>query len=104
MNTYIDPKRCQDEVLHGSASSVTYLDHDQCEGENVRFLGVSPPFQDLRRTPSHGEAALRRGTAHRIRVLSDYREAKVYDACTARVVHEDVLLVGYQHNGEVGAG
>ena len=99
VNTCIDEKY-QLGPMH-NRSSVTYLDHDHCEGKNVRFLAIWPPLQDLWCCPSHGAAMMRRGGPHRIRVFSNRGEPKVRDARTTAVVHEDVWLAGCQCGGEM---
>ena len=71
---------------------MTYLNHDHRESEDVRFLAIRPPEQDLWRSPSWGVAMLIRGTLHGIRVLSHRGEAKIRDARTAVLVHKDIRL------------
>jgi len=84
---------------HGG-SSVTYLDHDHCEGESVRFLAIPPLIQDLRCGPPRGVAMLTRGALHGVQISSYGGEAKISDACTTGVVHKDVSLAGYQYSCE----
>jgi len=72
---------------------MTYLDHDHRERENVRFLAIFPPLQDLWRSPSWGVAVTTRSARFRIQISSDRSEAKIRDACTTRVIHKDVGLV-----------
>jgi len=70
---------------------VAYLSHDHREGKNVRLLGIFPPVQDLRRSPSRGAVVIRYAP-HGVQVFYDGSEAKVHDACITGVVNEDVLL------------
>ena len=73
--------------------SVTHLNHNHRERENVRFIAIFPLVPNLRRDPPHREAILNRSTPHRMRVFGDLRETKVRDAYVTRVFHKDVGLV-----------
>jgi hypothetical protein len=48
-----------------------YLDHDHCEGENIRFLAVCLFSKDLWSSPLRGVTS----------------EAKICDACTASTIY-----------------
>jgi len=85
-----------------SRSSVTCLDHDHRERENVRFLAIRPLLQDLRRSPPRGVAVMTRRARYGIHILSDCSEAEIRDACMTGVVHKDVRLVECQHGIETG--
>jgi len=52
-------------------SSMTYLDHDHCEREDVRFLAAWLLVQNLWRGPSRGVTILTLGAPYGIQVESD---------------------------------
>ena len=86
--------------LAHNRSSVTCLDHDHCERENIRFLAMCPPVQNLWCSPSRGVTMLMRDTLYGIQVSSDRSEAKVCETCMIGVVHKDVWLDVCQCGGK----
>ena len=92
-------------MLTDNGLSVTYLDHDHREGENIRFLAIRPLLvQDFGRSPSCGIIVIIRGAPDGVQVLSDHNETKIRDPCAASGVHKDVRLDTCQHAGKVGLG
>jgi len=81
---------------------VTYLNHNHRESEDVRFLTVRPSEQDLWGSPSRGVALLIRGALHGIQVLSHRGDAEIHDARTARLVHENIRLIGCEYDCRTG--
>ena len=69
-----------------------YLDNDHRERENVRFLAMCSPCQDLWRSPSRGVAVMTRGARYGIQILGDGSEAEIRDACMTKVIHKDIWL------------
>ena len=92
VKTYIKKTSLSQGFAH-SRSSVTYLDHDHRERENVGFLAAWPLVQDLWRSPSRGVTILTRCTPYGIQVQSHLGEAEIRDACMTRVIHEDICLI-----------
>jgi hypothetical protein len=85
--------QCLTQIPH----SLTYLDHDHCEGKDIRLLTICPLLtQDLWRCPSRGIPLLFRGTSHRIQVLSDPSKAKISEPRVAGGIHKDIRLGMYQ--------
>jgi hypothetical protein len=82
-------------------SSVTCLDHDHRERENIRFLAMCPPVQNLWCSPSRGVTMLMRDTLYGVQVSSDRSEAKVRETCMTGVVHKDVWLDVCQCGGKI---
>lgn len=76
-----------------SASPVTYLNHDHCEGENVRFLAICSPVQDLWCSPSRSVTIMTRGAPDGVQVLGDHSEAEIRYARVIGAVNEDVHLL-----------
>jgi len=77
----------------GSNPFTSYLDHDHCKRENVRFLTICSLLgQNLWGSPSRGMTLISRCAPHGIQVLSDRRETKIRDPCVAGVIHKDVWL------------
>ena len=95
MNTCIDANDSKLESPTRDLSSVTYFDHDHCESENVRFLAISLPIEDLWCSPSRGTATPSREVVHGVQV-SKGGEAKTRDACMPGVVQKDISLARYQ--------
>jgi len=88
-----EQKFCR-ENLSGS-----YLNHDHCERENVRFVAVCTLFvQYLGCSPSRSMALIFQDALHVVHsshevLSSSYRStAKIRDSCVTSVIHEDVRL------------
>ena len=82
--------------------SVPHLNHDHCERENVYFLAVPLPFQNLRGGPPKTETLLERDDRYGIQILSYISEAKTCDEDATIDLHKDIGLVRCQRGMKLG--